>query len=149
MRPFEPVMITLVIQPTSCAPLSLTQNYAGVHRLPQLLAVRFNHPHQREPIFFFDDSQHRQSSFDWNGIGFNEQVFEQFIIPLVELQRGVGPAGGKFSYHTGDLSWNDIGSHADDSISPYSHERQREAVIAAHDFKPRTQCGSQLADPVG
>ena len=56
----------------------------------QPLSVDGRHRRQRQAEFRFDASAERQRGFDGDGIGFQKQVFEERVKPLVNGQAFLG-----------------------------------------------------------
>src|SRR5439155_14392489 len=52
-------------------------------------------------------------------------------------------------YHLRDLARDHIGGDADHALCADGHEWERQGVIAAHDFKARTERRAELADAIG
>src|SRR6185436_7131423 len=67
--------------------VSTLENAGGFQRRAQHFLVLRVHRHEREAIFLGHRSHHRERGFHRNGIGFDEQVFEQRIEFCVQLLR--------------------------------------------------------------
>src|ERR1051326_8736387 len=114
------------------------QNPATLHRCAKGLTIFWRHRQEWQPIFFFNLSQHRQRGLHWNWIRFDKKVLEEWMILIVKLQCGRGFAIGERLHHLRNLSWNDIGRHADHAMSADSHEWQSQRIVAAQNFKTQS-----------
>ena len=115
--------------------IKLFEHANRLERGAELTTVIGIHSHQRHPIFFADQSLHRQRSFDRNGVGFNEQILEEWIIFFVQLQRGFRIALEKCVHHFGELARDEVAGNADDALRAGGHKGQCEGVITAENCK--------------
>src|SRR6266403_5142426 len=69
-----------------------------------------------------------------------------FLVELLCLSNSPCRESAHHLYH---LPRDYIRCDADDSLRAYCHKGQRQRIVAAEDFKTRTESGAQLRDAVG